>query len=79
MTPAQRLTALADHLQTYGAEQAIIYVYGLPVGGCSERHKTLIADIRTVIGASSDAHRIDELEADNARLADQVQRFTRAT
>lgn len=51
MTPAQRLAALVDHLQTHGAEQAIIYVYGLPNGGMVERHHMLIADIRSVIGS----------------------------
>lgn len=53
MTPAGRLTTFANHLQTYGAEQAIIYVYGLPNGGAAERHQLLIADILSALGAPS--------------------------
>lgn len=63
MTPTQRLATFANHLQTYGAEQAIIYVYSLPNGGAAERHQLLIADILSAIGASpaiGSSHRLDE-------------------
>lgn len=52
LAAAQRLDAFANHLQTYSAEQAIIYAYGLPSGGVVERHQMLVADIRSLLGAS---------------------------
>lgn len=44
-----RLVTFADNIEQYGIEQAIIYAYGLPDGGCAERHRLLIADIRAVV------------------------------
>lgn len=72
----ERLQQYVDLIaEGYNEEQAIIYAYGLPQGGRRERHAMLIKDIRSVLGAS----RIEELETENARLADQVRRLTRTT